>query len=121
LSHGAESATEEDNRISSTKNVQQFASGGYFGGGFRMVGERGAEVELTGPSRIFSNKDSSDMIADAVVQAIGGKNGGDSGGPMTIIVKIGERELREIIVETVPGAIRTDANIQNEIKRIPRR
>jgi hypothetical protein len=47
-------------------------------------------------------------------------NGGNNGQPMTIIVKVGERELREIIVETVPGAIRTDSNIQHEIKRVAR-
>lgn len=30
-----------------------FASGGYFSGGYRIVGESGPEIEATGPSRIF--------------------------------------------------------------------
>lgn len=30
-----------------------FASGGYFSGGYRIVGESGPELEATGPSRIF--------------------------------------------------------------------
>ena len=34
-----------------------FANGGNFGGGVRVVGERGPELELTGPSRIISNND----------------------------------------------------------------
>jgi hypothetical protein len=31
-------------------------------GGMRLVGERGPEIESTGPSRIFSNKDTSSMF-----------------------------------------------------------
>lgn len=38
--------------------VPGFASGGSFGGGVRVVGERGPEIEFTGPSRIMSNSDS---------------------------------------------------------------
>ena len=34
-----------------------FANGGTFGGGARLVGERGAEIEVTGASRIISNKE----------------------------------------------------------------
>jgi len=40
----------------------QFATGGSFGGGLRMVGERGPELEATGASRIFSNKDTAKMF-----------------------------------------------------------
>lgn len=35
--------------------VPTFASGGYHTGGLRIVGEKGPELEATGPSRIFSN------------------------------------------------------------------
>jgi hypothetical protein len=38
------------------------ASGGDFSGGWRTVGESGPELEYTGPSRIFSNKDSKSLI-----------------------------------------------------------
>ena len=40
----------------------QFAMGGYFGGGLRMVGERGPELEATGPSRIFSTKQTAELF-----------------------------------------------------------
>ena len=35
--------------------VRGYANGGQHSGGLRMVGERGPELELTGPSRIISN------------------------------------------------------------------
>jgi hypothetical protein len=38
-------------------SIPAFASGGDFGGGFRMVGERGPELEATGASRITSTND----------------------------------------------------------------
>ena len=44
-----------------------FASGGLHAGGWRIVGERGPELELTGPSRIISNADTKRML--------GGMNG----------------------------------------------
>ena len=40
----------------------QFAMGGNFGGGVRMVGERGPELEATGPSRIFSTKQTAELF-----------------------------------------------------------
>jgi tape measure domain-containing protein len=36
------------------ESVPAFASGGMFGGGLRIVGENGPELEATGPSRIFN-------------------------------------------------------------------
>ena len=41
-------------RIARAGGVPGFAGGGDFGGGLRMVGERGPELEATGPSRIFN-------------------------------------------------------------------
>jgi hypothetical protein len=38
------------------KRIPGFADGGMFGGGLRVVGERGPELEFTGPSRIISNE-----------------------------------------------------------------
>lgn len=40
-----------------SRNVPAFANGGSHMGGMRMVGERGAEMEFTGPSRVVSNGD----------------------------------------------------------------
>lgn len=39
-----------------------FQSGGFHRGGFRFVGERGPELELTGPSRILSNEDTRRLL-----------------------------------------------------------
>lgn len=43
---------------------KQFAMGGYHTGGVRMVGERGPELEATGPSRIFSHNQTASMFRD---------------------------------------------------------
>ena len=43
--------------------IPGFASGGMFGGGLRLVGENGPELEVTGPSRIFSASQTSDMLS----------------------------------------------------------
>jgi hypothetical protein len=39
-----------------------FANGGLFGGGMRLVGERGPELEITGPSRIFDAQTTASML-----------------------------------------------------------
>jgi tape measure domain-containing protein len=45
-----------------------FATGGDFGGGMRLVGERGPELEVTGPSRIYNANQTKDILS-------GGKSG----------------------------------------------
>lgn len=47
-----------------------FADGGDFGGGLRLVGERGPELEVTGPSRIFN--------ANQTKQILSGGGSGDT-------------------------------------------
>src|SRR5690625_3931884 len=39
------------------RNFPRFANGGTHAGGLRIVGERGPEIEATGPSRVMNNKD----------------------------------------------------------------
>jgi hypothetical protein len=52
-------------------SVPQFATGGEHLGGWRVVGETGAELEHTGPSRIFSHSQSKSLINnDDVIAAI---------------------------------------------------
>ena len=58
ISNASNMAVELDN---ATRN-QKFAMGGMFGGGVRMVGERGPELEATGPSRIFSTKQTAELF-----------------------------------------------------------
>ncbi|NQY61767.1 MAG: hypothetical protein HRT49_17330 [Cognatishimia sp.] len=53
------------------KQVPQFASGGAHAGGWRVVGERGWELEHTGPTRVVSNSDARSMLDNReVVRAI---------------------------------------------------
>ena len=42
-----------------------FADGGSHDGGLRLVGERGPEIEATGPSRIYSNSQTKDLLGGA--------------------------------------------------------
>ena len=49
--------------------VPQFASGGVFGGGLRIVGENGPELEATGASRISSNNNLRAMIGNDEIVA----------------------------------------------------
>lgn len=44
------------------KNINGFAAGGFHAGGLRIVGENGPELELTGPSRIFSASQTADIL-----------------------------------------------------------
>ena len=41
-----------------------FAMGGMHSGGLRIVGENGPELEATGPSRIYNNRDTANMFRD---------------------------------------------------------
>ncbi len=43
-------------------NIPGFAKGGYHGGGLRIVGENGPELEATGPARYFSASKTRDMM-----------------------------------------------------------
>jgi len=45
------------------KGIPGFAGGGFFGGGYRVVGENGPELETTGPARIFNASETSGMLA----------------------------------------------------------
>lgn len=56
--------------------VPRFASGGDFGGGFRMVGENGPEIEATGAARIFNASQTRDIL------------GGAGGAPQSIRVEV---------------------------------
>jgi hypothetical protein len=56
-------------------NFLGFASGGDHRGGFRIVGERGPELEVTGPSRIFNAMQTRDILGGAAAgrQGAGGQ------------------------------------------------
>ena len=46
-----------------------FAAGGLHEGGFRIVGERGPEAEVTGPARYFSASDTAEMFGNGEMAA----------------------------------------------------
>ncbi|MCZ0963893.1 hypothetical protein [Paracoccus benzoatiresistens] len=50
-------------------SIPGFASGGSHLGGLRIVGENGPELEATGPSRIFSNSQTRDLLGNREVVA----------------------------------------------------
>lgn len=50
---------------SGIRRIAAFASGGDFGGGLRLVGEEGPELEVTGPSRIYSAGQTADLLSSA--------------------------------------------------------
>lgn len=56
--------------VNSILDSQGFASGGSHSGGLRIVGEKGAELELTGASRIISNSDLRQMLSPSKNQII---------------------------------------------------
>ncbi|MDR4518969.1 MAG: tape measure protein [Nitrosomonas sp.] len=52
-----------------TTGLPRFAGGGLHSGGLRIVGERGPELEATGPARITSNNDLRNMLSNENVVA----------------------------------------------------
>jgi hypothetical protein len=77
-------------------NFPSYASGGAHSGGFRIVGERGPELEFTGPSRIASNEESVDMIAAAVSKALSGSN---TNGPIHITLNVDRRQIGKVVID----------------------
>ena len=51
---------------SDSTEVPQYADGGYHSGGWRIVGERGPELEYTGPSQIINSKDTMNMLGGSI-------------------------------------------------------
>jgi hypothetical protein len=56
--------------IRNAGGIPGFASGGEHLGGWRVVGEKGWELENTGPSRVVSNSDSKAMLDNRGVVAV---------------------------------------------------
>jgi len=46
----------------SVRYVRGYAKGGYHSGGLRLVGERGPELEVTGPARYYSHTQTADLL-----------------------------------------------------------
>lgn len=55
-------STEDVDGLFAGIGIPRFAAGGLHAGGLRLVGERGPELELTGPSRIFNASQTRDLL-----------------------------------------------------------
>lgn len=80
--------------------IPGFASGGLFGGGLRIVGEKGPELEVTGPSRIYNASQTAAMLG-----------GGDSVRALASLQQSVERQgdaLRSIAKHTMQTAKRVE-------------
>jgi len=80
--------------------IPGFASGGLFGGGLRIVGEKGPELEVTGPSRIYNASQTAAMLG-----------GGDSAAAITSLQRTVEGQsaaLRSIAKHTMQTAKRVE-------------
>jgi len=74
--------------------VPGYAAGGNFGGGLRLVGENGPELEVTGPSRIFDARTTAAML-----------NGGGSDAAVVAELRAVRAELEMIKANTQSSAL----------------
>ena len=70
------------------KAGQQFARGGMFDGGMRLVGEEGPELEVTGPSRIYSKQQTKELL----------KGDSNEGEGLRAEVSEMRQELRQLLI-----------------------
>jgi hypothetical protein len=77
-----------------TVKIPGYAAGGNFGGGLRLVGENGPELEVTGPSRIFDARTTAAML-----------NGGGSDAGVVAELRSIRAELEMIKANTQAGAV----------------
>jgi hypothetical protein len=82
-------ATGQAVQLDAASRVQQFARGGMFDGGMRLVGEEGPELEVTGPSRIYSKQQTKELL-----------RGGDSNEGEGLRAEVSEmrQELRQLLI-----------------------
>ncbi len=70
LKDAVQSAYAIGSASSKSSDLPAFASGGTHAGGWRIVGERGPELEYTGPSQIISSQQSAKMLNEDVVREL---------------------------------------------------
>lgn len=102
---------------STSGTVERFASGGVHSGGFRIVGERGPELEYTGPSRIF-NATTTGSILSRLSNLIDGPGGQ--------FAEAGSVVNNNVTVHYTGTGSQTDANnlakrVLTELERMNRR
>jgi hypothetical protein len=103
LSNPGESAASKESaeQYLKSQGIPGFASGGLFGGGLRLVGENGPELEVTGPSRIYNASQTAAMLS----------GGADTAAAITRLQQAVERQgdaLRSIAKHTMQTAKRVE-------------
>lgn len=83
-----------------TVKIPGYAAGGDFGGGLRLVGENGPELEVTGPSRIYNANQTAAMLA--------GGNGQDAANEVRQLRAELKSALFAIAKNTLKSAKNTD-------------
>ncbi len=86
-----------------------FATGGIHSGGWRMVGERGRELEYTPPSRIFNNTDTNSIMN-------GLQKNSSQAITLTVPVYVGNDKLTEHII-TIADGVATNRQRQGVVGR----
>ncbi|MGB3834828.1 MAG: tape measure protein [Mesorhizobium sp.] len=87
-----------------------YAGGGDFGGGLRIVGERGPELEMTGPSRIWSASDTSRILSQAwQAQSYGASNDNGNGELLREVKALREQNAK--LLERLIGVSATGAQV----------
>jgi hypothetical protein len=101
-----------------------FATGGDHFGGLRVVGERGWELEATGPSRIHSSEDLASILAtamrSAIVDAMGPAGSADSAAPSQINLTVNGRVLGEVLADLINTHNEVGRSIDKRIHKIRR-
>lgn len=87
-----------------------FANGGMHSGGMRLVGERGPELELTGPARYYSAAQTQNLMAGA--QGMGG-----SSGPIEIVLRAPEGFTAQQVSEIQGVSVRVTQQGLREFSR----
>lgn len=84
-----------------------YADGGFHRGGWRVVGERGPELEFTPPSMIFSNADTKSILAGQGSQP-------KEVTTVPLVIQIGNTKVEQFIVRIADGVatLRQRHNIQ---------
>lgn len=90
---GAPAASQGFGMAGDAGTLLGFAGGGDHGGGWRVVGERGPELEATGPSRIFTADQTRDILS----------GGGGNGAPQSIRVELINSGTQQKVTSAQPS------------------
>lgn len=96
-----------------------FASGGVHRGGLRWVGERGPEIEYTGPSTILpadlSRKLMEESKSTTVINNVQAQSASRDSGPLVVIQNYGSEKVREKTITNSAGQRQTIVTIGEQV------